>query len=93
MTYNGSFEMTVSWNSQLTGSDSAELDSVVIQNLRSVTGNRYFVVSGNQVDRIVLAGTVSWSGGAGGVQFTSTTSSDMEVWYRGSPLEPIEAGW
>ena len=79
--YTGSIEMTVNWNSAISA---AELDSVVIRNLRS--GSTYFAVDGEAVNRIVMAGTVTFQDASGddGVRFTS--SPTMEIWYR-DPLQ------
>ena len=78
VTYIGSIEMTVNWNSTLTGNNGAELDSVVIRALRN--GSTYFAVDGEAVDRIVLTEDGSWSGWSDGVRFASSPS--VEVWYR-----------
>ena len=55
--FTGSIEMTVNWNSALSA---AALDSMVIRSLRS--GSTYFAVNGEAVDRIVMAGAVSFTG-------------------------------
>ncbi len=89
VTYIGSIEMTVNWNSTLTGNNGAELDSVVIRTLRN--GSTYFAVDGEAVDRIVLTGSVSWVGGDG-IRFVSTTSDGMDVWYRDPLLNRSRLG-
>ena len=87
LTYTGTIEMTVNWESALS---SAELDSVVIRNLRS--GSTSFAIDGEIVDRIVMAGTVSFTGASDGIRFTSTTSDGMEVWYRDPLLNRSRLG-
>ena len=85
--YTGTIEMTVNWKSTL---GSAELDSVVIRNLRS--GSNYFAIDGETVDRIAMTGSVTFQGAADGIRFVSTTSSGMEVWYRDPLLNRSRLG-
>ena len=77
VTYLGSIEMTVNWNS---GAAQAGFDSVVIRNLRSISGNNYFAVNGDAVDRIVLTGSVNFTDANDGLRFDSSPTA--EVWYR-----------
>ena len=85
--YTGTIEMTVNWMSALS---SAELDSVVIRNLRS--GGNYFAIDGEAVDRIAMTDTVTFQGAADGIRFVSTTSAGMEVWYRDPLLNRSRLG-
>ena len=73
--YTGTIEMTVNWKSTL---GSAELDSVVIRNLRSGSN--------------AMTGSVTFQGAADGIRFVSTTSSGMEVWYRDPLLNRSRLG-
>ena len=85
--YTGTIEMTVNWMSAL---GSAELDSVVIRNLRS--GGRDFAIDGEAVDRIAMTDTVTFQGATDGIRFVSTTSSGMEVWYKDPLLNRSRLG-
>ncbi len=85
--YTGTIEMTVNWMSTI---GSAELDSVVIRNLRS--GSNYFAIDGETVDRVAMTGSVTFQGANDGIRFVSTTSSGMEVWYRDPLLNRSRLG-